>query len=190
MLIVGNFTLTISQAGQLQWYRNPTVVGVIIGGLLTLFVQSVIQLLTHNFTRQRESRTRIVNAHAKLAALASNDLERARNVEALVALSRPQEGDESFEGWCAEISKLGRRRDRLRERLTAARFQCLLYEGNKQLRDAIEHLAKEQPFIIPLGTWSSPDYQERLKEYKVKVDTYEAALHALCNAVLAHYSNG
>lgn len=157
-----------------QWLTG-LVVGVIVAWT-TQWLQTL-------FRRGQYRHEKLMDRYAELISTASADLDRAKSLEAGMALSG-RDGD------YGELLKLEEQRHGLRRDLQRAALLIRMIESEPDLNEKVENLVKRQPFMaFPIPpTWGEGNFDERFTQFKSDVVQFETCLSSLADAVLEHHA--
>jgi hypothetical protein len=152
--------------------------GVLVGVLITAAAQW-LQML---FRRIQYRHEKLLDRYAEFVAAASAELDRAKSLEAGLALGG-REGDHS------ELIKLDDKRHESRQDLSRIAFQIRILEKDPVLIKKVLDLIKAQPFMafaIP-SRFGEGSYDERFDKYKLKSIEFEKLLMELMDTILKNH---
>ncbi len=167
-------------------FSETLILGICIAGttaLLGWLGQFLVAHLQRRTEKARYFREKLLERYSEFVALASAEVERARTIEAGMALRGRDEN-------CSDLVKIEEQRHSLRLDLLRVSLQVKLFETDESLTKKVWLLAKSQPFMaFPFPPkHGEGNYNERFDKYKLEVDTYEKSLTALVDDVLKTHS--
>ena len=170
----------------LEMLRLYTIIPTVVGGAITLL--SVY--LGHRWQAAagwKQTRAgELTKLYSRLIAVASDDLERAKNLEALL-ITMPSDLGEARTEWIKEWLRIDADRHIARPKLFRICFQARLLERDKEIKDQIHNLGKQQLFFSPAGTQNYELFKKRWDEYKANIEHYERLIQTIGDCVALKY---
>ena len=159
----------------------------IVVGLITAFVAALLtwagHVLVASLQRRNEQaryfRERLLERYSEFVALASADLERAKALEAHLAL-RGLGCDKGVVGMLFE------KRQALHFDLLRVSLQIRLFESDTCLTKTVEELANTQPWLPP--NWGQQEYNDQFEKYRMDIAAFEKLMTEFVDKVLKKHS--
>jgi hypothetical protein len=136
---------------------------------------------------RKHQRERLHERYSELVAIATDDIERAKTLQAMIALSG---ANDAYPERAKRVMALENQRRKNGRELTRVFFQTRLLERDKSLIAKIKALVPAQPFLaLPwppqMGKGS---YNERFDAFQKQIREFEQMLGDISDAVVLKHS--
>jgi hypothetical protein len=157
--------------------------GILVGVVVGLVVAVTTQLLTHILQYRRGVKEKRLELYLELMTLASDEIFRARTVEAAVVTGDPLTTDEGRKWWVDKDDQ----RHAIRRDISRVVSRLHLVEHDKLLRQRLAALPKTQPFLVPMK-WGFPQALERVERYGEGIREFNKEVSEIAEIILKRHT--